>query len=135
MKPFLSRPLNPALVCGLPGRRRGGVRRRYVVCTELFYGTCSMYLRVLSSCNGKSPRSMDSILKISKILLLTWHLRMGTLLISCDLLSSLSFHHLLLLISAAACRFYGIRSSYFFPAYFIPGCCLLDVVGSLPSAL
>ena len=37
-----------ALVCGLPGEEEEeegkGVRRRYVGCTELFYGTCSMVL-------------------------------------------------------------------------------------------
>ena len=48
-----------ALVCGLPGEEEEeegkGVRRRYVGCTELFYGTCSMVLAaVLSSCNGNS---------------------------------------------------------------------------------
>ena len=29
-------------------KKRGGVRRRYVVCTELFYGTCSMVLAAVS---------------------------------------------------------------------------------------
>ena len=29
---------------GKKKKKRGGVRRRYVVCTELFYGTCSMVL-------------------------------------------------------------------------------------------
>ena len=129
-------------------RRRGGVRRRYVVCTELFYGTCSMVLAaVLSSCNGKSSRYMDSVLlKILKVfkIFYTSHgasdevpqngypssffivFPPSTFTDRCCCCVQVLRHPLHSLLLHPAPRIHIVCSSYLLPAFFIPGCCLLN---------